>query len=533
MNDRVDRFRNRRAVIEAKQPVTLLPSPAQLDALDQQSVNDDYVAGLLAVNAVPIVEEVSARAVDELLRELKDVLDKERLGKLISDSKRDMLMSIAGPFGIGKFISAYDKTGGDVNTIANARKDIYATQSAEREYDNRGEYNADEYHGKHPDYKAQGDTDVYTNQKFAPKDIDPSFNASIEHFIPAAEIHNDRGRVLAELNGADLANDATNLGLVNLLINKSKTDDSAARFIKRHTNPKVVELRKQKLEELKALENPTDHDLRNIKRLELLNSVDPQRVLEMDTKARAAYEKKIHDTYYGSTKFKTDTLKAGAGAGLKMGFQQAFGMMLVEFLAAVYDEVTDWYKNGKGENSVATELKQRLVRIAKRVGSQWKEALHGFKDGFIAGFLSNIVTTLINTFLTTGKRLVRMLREGFMSLLKAIKLLILPPEGMTFKQALDASSKVAVGGTIILGGIVLEEIIEKQFTMVPLLLPVAHIAVPIIVGSITALVTTFAIYLMDRADIFGVNAIAQNEQIGKELTGRIDASVGRLELLLN
>jgi hypothetical protein len=253
----------------------------------------------------------------------------------------------------------------------------------------------------------------------------------------------------------------------------------------------------------------------------------------MDAKARAAYEKKIHDSYYGGTKFKTDTLKAGAGAGLKMGFQQAFGMMLVEFLAAVYDEVTDWYKNGKSENSVATELKQRLVRIAKRVGSQWKEALHGFKDGFIAGFLSNIVTTLINTFLTTGKRLVRMLREGFMSLLKAVKLLILPPEGMTFKQALDASSKVAVGGTIILGGIVLEEIIEKQFTMVPLLLPVAHIAVPIIVGSITALVTTFAIYLMDRADIFGVNATAQNEQIGKELTGRIDASVGRLELLLN
>ncbi|TFB39015.1 lactate permease [Pseudomonas sp. F01002] len=532
MNDRVDRFRNRQAVIDAKRPLTLLPPSDLAGALTQHPVNDEYVNALLAVNAIPVVDDVSAQKVSDLLREMKGILDKERLGKLVSDSKRDMITSIAGPFGIGKFVSAYDKTGGDVSTILNARKDVYATKAAKDAYDDRGEYNSDEYHNKHPGYKAEGDTDVYTGEKFQPKDIDPSFNPSIEHFIPAVEIHNDRGRVLAGLDGADLANEATNLGLVNLLINKSKTDDSATKFIKRHTNPKVVEIRTKKLEELKALETPSEHDLRNIKRLELLNSVDPQKVLEKDVRAREANEKKISDTYYGSRKFKTDTFKAGGGSGLKMGFQQAFGMMLVEFLAAVFDEVTDWYKNGKGENAIATELKKRLVRTAKRVGSKWKDVLHGFKDGFIAGFLSSIVTTLINTFLTTGKRLVRMLREGLMSLLKAIKTLILPPEGMTFKQALDASSKIAVGGTIILGGIVLEEIIEKQFTMAPLLLPLAHIAVPIIVGSITALVTTFAIYLMDKADIFGVNAIAQNEQIGKELTNRIDASVGRLELLL-
>ncbi len=240
-------------------------------------------------------------------------------------------------------------------------------------------------------------------------------NPSIEHYIPTRGVHDDAGRVLAGVNGPDLANEATNLGLVIGVVNSSKGDKSATEFTQRHFKPENVERRQRKLAKLKVLENPTPQQLHQIKILEAYGSVVKEHVQKIDAQARKAYEEKLKRTYYGAAQSLRCTLKAGASSGVKMGLQQSFGMMLVEFLAGMYDEITDWYKNGRVEASVFRELKRRLNRLAKRLAGKWKEALSGFGSGFIAGFLSSIVTTVINTFITTAKRIGRMLREGCMA----------------------------------------------------------------------------------------------------------------------
>jgi len=188
-----------------------------------------------------------------------------------------------------------------------------------------------------------------------------------------------------------------------------------------------------------------------------------------------------------------------------MGVQQAFGEVLVEFFVAVFDEINDWFKNGREEDSLLKEIKARLLKVARRCEKKLQTALAAFKQGFISGFFSNLVTTLINAFVTTGKRLVRMIREGFFSLLRGIEMLLFPPDGMSFREAAHEASKILLAGGMVIGAIPIEEWMEKQLALVPLLSGMAGVATAAIVGSLTALATAFGVYLLDHADLFGVN----------------------------
>lgn len=54
---------------------------------------------------------------------------------------------------------------------------------------------------------------------------------NLDHIISAKEIHDDPGRILAERDGAELANDASNLAFTHESLNKSKKADSMDAFI--------------------------------------------------------------------------------------------------------------------------------------------------------------------------------------------------------------------------------------------------------------------------------------------------------------
>jgi hypothetical protein len=102
----------------------------------------------------------------------------------------------------------------------------------------------------------------------------------------------------------------------------------------------------------------------------------------------------------------------------------ALGVVVVEFLAGAIAEIRDLYRRGMEKDSFIAEARVRLQRVRSRVEAVWRDALAGLRDGFVAGLLASLATTLINAFVTTGTRVVRMIREGFMSLLRAVKLLV-------------------------------------------------------------------------------------------------------------
>jgi len=85
-----------------------------------------------------------------------------------------------------------------------------------------------------------------------------------------------------------------------------------------------------------------------------------------------------------------------------------------------------------------------------------------FGTGALSGFLSAIITALINMFVRIGKNIVRLIREGFMSLMKAVKTLLFPPEGMSKKEAVHEATKVLATGIVITGGILATESISTM-----------------------------------------------------------------------
>jgi len=239
-----------------------------------------------------------------------------------------------------------------------------------------------------------------------------------------------------------------------------------------------------------------------LRKLEEFQKIDDEKALQADTDAREALNRDINKTYYSSPKFVRNTISTGASEGAKMGMQQALGIVMVEFFTALFDEILDIYKNGYsngfGDDKFFTILKQRLQKIAERIKDKWKDVAIAFKDGFLSGFISNLVTTVINAFVTTGKRVVRIIREGIYSLFKAVKLLLFPPEGMSFEDAMHEAKKLIASGLIISLGVIVEEYIDKLIRGTGALSPFADILTTVFVGAITGLAVTMVVYHMDK-----------------------------------
>ena len=145
------------------------------------------------------------------------------------------------------------------------------------------------------------------------------------------------------------------------------------------------------------------------------------------------------------------------------------------------------------------------------------------------GLLSAISTAVINMFVRTSKNAVRLIREGFMSLMKAIKTLIFPPEGMTMNQAAHEASKVFATGLVVTGGILATESIATFINGIPF----ADTIAMVIGGLLSGLSSLFVVYLLDKLDLFGVNADERHEFIIGTLEPRIDSRIESTEAIIN
>ena len=98
----------------------------------------------------------------------------------------------------------------------------------------------------------------------------------------------------------------------------------------------------------------------------------------------------------------------------------------------------------------------------------------------------------------SAQRLLRFIRECVMSLYRAIKMLRLPPEGMTVEDLLKEASKVILAGVMVGLGVIIEEYIEKFLLSVPILTPYASTISMTITGIFVGVITASAIYWLDN-----------------------------------
>lgn len=257
--------------------------------------------------------------------------------------------------------------------------------------------------------------------------------ASIDHVLTAHTIANDNGRVLAGLNGKDLANSNQNLAFTNSALNSSM---GATKI-----NGEVVEIP----EYLK-------------KHPELPNEIK-KIMLDKYTYAKKNYEMKLAVNYYTSERFREDLTYAAMNVSLKMGIRQVFGIIFAEMWFSVKDEIL------KLENQEA-DFGKYLEAIAIGIKSgcessknKYPEICSRFLNGAVAGALSSVTTTLCNIFFTTAKTTVRIIRQVYASLVEAMKVLFINPDDYEFGDRMRAVIKIiSVGASVTVGVLVSDAI---------------------------------------------------------------------------
>jgi hypothetical protein len=387
---------------------------------------------------------------------------------LVREYGEIILTTVISSFGLGPFFHKDDKLGGAVTTIHNARQGIY---SQEKDRYDRSKYDYDKVRKTvlEQNFNKNGYfKDGYTGKRTE----DPN----VDHIAPLKSFHNSGGFMLSAEAKKNFSNDTRNLIVTDGSLNKSKSDQELNRFM-----DNTVKGQEQN----------------NQSRFEM----DKRR-----TNAAAQRANKSFDDHspsnYEKTKYyvKNGTAAAGKEA-FAVGMRQAWGMLIYVFSKELFKELKIHGKNFKHyakERRLISEFSALLNRVKAKVFTQLRNIFTAFKDGFISGFFSSIITTILNSFKTTSKRLVRIIREGFLSIIKALKILIFPPKELTKKEACREAIKLLISGLFVAGGIVVEEILEKKLIAIGIPEPIANIISSTLTGILTGIGIVTVVYMLDQ-----------------------------------
>ena len=418
--------------------------------------------------------------------------------------EKTVINSLVTSFGLD-FLLFKDQKGGDVNTIHNVRNGVWATTDEQLRYEQREDYNSGLYH-KHANYIATGKRDKA--KQSAGTVHDPYRNTmmganeqrNLDHVISANEIHNDPGRVLAGLNGVELANQSSNLQTTLETVNKSKKDSSINQYLQRLPgliNEHETQLAKDRAR-LATLQRDTPEQQHKARELEdtirkteikvsKLKSVDPDAMRKRDAEARAPYEQQINHTYYTSSKFLHQTASAAGKAGLAMGTRQMLGMVMAEVWFELREQLPALLTKLKVNFSFETfvdSITASLKGIWERVKARFNAFLVAFKDGVFSGILGSLTTTVFNILATTHVMAIKIIREIWGVLVKAIKLLAFNPDKLSFVELCQAvTSLLSVGAATTVGSMAYAQLLP--ICSFPFGAELAAFASALITGTVT------------------------------------------------
>ena len=344
-----------------------------------------------------------------------------------------ILHSIVTSFGLDFLV--HDQHGGDVDTIKNVRESgQYRNPENALDYENRGKYNSVPYH--HNEVYDQMVRDARESHAFFEDAYVPGnriyygkasalgseHRANLDHVISAHEIHDDRGRILAEVDGVELANQKSNLQFTNEHLNKSMGDMSIEDYIQwREEN-----------------ENPLPTEV-------------VAQMREKDSEARREYERYISEAYYSSDKFLVDAAKAAGKRGIEMGLRQALGFVFIEIWCACEDEIKA-LPSGIHFTDCANAVGIGIQKGLDNARVKYRDLISQIEQGFTAGALASLTTTLINIFITTDKNMVRYIRQGYVTVVQAGNILIINPDDLLLGDQLKAAMvSLTTGASVIVG----------------------------------------------------------------------------------
>lgn len=344
-----------------------------------------------------------------------------------------ILHSIVTSFGLDFIVK--DQNGGDVDTIYNVYKTgTYKNSKNAEAYEARGDYDPIAYHhneaydAKIRDVKNNHaffeDAYVPGNRIFYGKasDLKSDRKANLDHVISAHEIHNDRRRVLAGLDGVELANSATNLQFTNEQLNKSMGDMTVEEYIKWR-----------------------------IQRGNPLPGTVAEEMRKKDSAARKEYERSIAEAYYSGGRFIHDVRAAATKRGLEMGIRQVLGFVFVEVWCSCEDEIKK-LPSGISFSDCMHAVSVGIQKGFHNAKERYKDILSQFAQGFTAGAIASLTTALINIFVSTDKNAVRYIRQIYTIVVQVGNILLVNPDDLLLGDQLKSAMVALSTGSGVLAG---------------------------------------------------------------------------------
>jgi len=457
----------------------------------------ETIVAELEMPSAPITVEIDAELENALqeMQSLEAQLSQNQTEDLLSQCKESVVNTIMSEFGLfSLFLRNQD--GGNVQTIHNAQQKIYADEKFK--YDRKRYTNTKNSDGK----KFAGDSensvgaqytrkkiketndngrvfDEYTGKKVEAKTTSP------DHIESLSQFHKDGGFMLTDQEKADFATDMDNLALTDRSVNQSMRD-----YDKNEWKEKTREDGQTNKEYFK---------------------IDENRLKDAMERGKKAKEKHLPSNMQKAKFYGKEMASTGAKEAGKMASGMVIGIVIKEFAEIIVPEIkTTFEQRGKESiKEIVVRFKESVVAKVKDLMSRWKEILGDAFSGGMSAFFSNLALALVNMFATTLKRVVTIVRAGFSSLCRAVKVLVCPPREMSMGERLFEASKILITGMIGAFTLAMSGSITQFLMGVPGLNVICGLplwegktvgdAIGItIAGIITGLLTTTAMYLMDK-----------------------------------
>ena len=433
------------------------------------------------------------------LNNLKNQYSQKDSATLLELCKNNVIDTITSQFGLASlFINSQD--GGNVTTTHNFEKGITASDADEQKFNSWQEMKQKDWQEvrkgtgydkplpqkRKEAFKTQDVIiDEYTGRPL-PKDG----RAQLDHIVSASEIENKSSTNLfmTPEERAKMATNDKNLAWTEGSANQSKGNKKMEDWLK-ETDKKTGQTKAEKYD------------------------IDEKKAMEKDKDARKFVNRTVNTA--AARKYTTELLSTGGKDAAMMAGYSALGVVLRDLAQGIMIEVRLTFEQ-KGQESfkeIFNRFKNRLQEILAGLKEKWKDIFKGSLEAAITAFLSNIVVFVINLFFTTLKKIVSMIRAGFVSLCQAVKLLANPPADMPKDEVHYQALKILTAGIIGAASLGLSAVIEKGLQAIPGLQPLMMFPIPsfgkeqrtvsdVIAVTLSALagglMTTVVLYFMDK-----------------------------------
>jgi len=508
MSERTDRFKKRqakRAALQETKHIKDLGSPEAVQNLLSEEVDEVAATNLFLKSEVKYEPEVTDKDVSEFLELLDKGFSKDKYDIIFESTKEVVIDQLLRPIGISRRdLASKDVEGGPVTTLNNFNQGVTANSSDAKKLKELKDFNRKDYENKYfKSARKQKLQDAGSlKDSYTGKTIPKDGRSHLDHVTSAHEVEIDPMANLGMSKGdrITMANDSKNLTMTDSSLNQSKSDKDLKAW---SDAPNAKDKSKTNAEIYSTKEALIDAKYKESKK-------------HIEKTTKGAYHQKLA----------TETLSSSVSAGKDMALNQAIGSLFSDFVGAIFTEVKDVFFNGFSGELDANfweALKRRFKNIALKVAGNWDSVINALQSGLmgaISGFLSNITTVIINMLIKTSKNMVRLIRESFMSFVKALKLLFNPPEGMSLAEAAHAASKLLGAGVVTSMAIFAEEAIAAYLKALgPYLSDILSVFAA---GILTGLGSLLVVFMLDKIDLFGVNAKERHQFIMGELNKQID-----------